>query len=251
MTDTTLLRSTRRRNLKTSERIARDIANYIVDADLPEGARLPREKEMLEMMGVGRMTLREALRLLETQGVIDIRSGAQGGPVVRRPQPEDLAGNLTLVLQFHGASLSDVMLARQALEPLIARLAATHATDEQLDELAGTIEKMRRHAGREDVFLRENERFHQLVAEASGSVSLRVFSATLKNIASGEDAGVEYRPEQHVAVARAHGRILTALRNRRPAAAEKAMQEHLEEAATYWQRRYPELWARPVRWIQS
>jgi GntR family transcriptional repressor for pyruvate dehydrogenase complex len=245
-----LLRSTRRRNLKTSERIARDIANYIVDADLPEGARLPREKEMLEMMGVGRMTLREALRLLETQGVIDIRSGAQGGPVVRRPQAEDLAGNLTLVLQFHHASLADVMLARQALEPVIARLAAEHVTDAQVEELQQTIDLMRHHPESAEVFLRENERFHQLVAEASGSVSLRVFSATLKSIASGEDFGIEYQPEHRQAVAKAHSRILTALRNRRPAAAEKAMLDHLGEAAVYWQRRYPELWARPVRWIQ-
>lgn len=246
-----LLRSGRRRNLKTSERIARDIANYIIDADLPEGARLPREKEMLEMMGVGRMTLREALRLLETQGVIDIRSGAQGGPVVRRPQAEDLAGNLTLVLQFHHASLADVMLARQALEPLIARLAAEQATDEQLGQLGETIDLMRRHAGSQDVFLRENERFHQLVAEASGSVSLRVFSATLKSIAAGEDFGIEYQPGHREAVAKAHTRILTALRNRRAVAAERAMQDHLAEAAAYWQRRYPELWARPVRWIQA
>lgn len=246
-----LLRSSRRRNLKTSERIARDIANYIIDADLPEGARLPREKEMLEMMGVGRMTLREALRLLETQGVIDIRSGAQGGPVVRRPQAEDLAGNLTLVLQFHHASLADVMLARQALEPLIARLAAEHATGEQLGQLQDTIDLMRRHADSQDVFLRENERFHQLVAEASGSVSLRVFSATLKSIASGAEFGIEYQPEHREAVAKAHSRILSALRNGRAVAAERAMQDHLGEAAAYWQRRYPELWTRPVRWIQA
>jgi DNA-binding FadR family transcriptional regulator len=245
------LRGGRRRNLKTSERIARDIAAYIVDARLPEGARLPHEKEMLDMLGVGRMTLREALRLLETQGVIDIRSGPHGGPVVRRPQPEDLAGSLTLLLQFHAASLADVMLARQALEPMVARLAAERVTDEQLDALAETVDLMRRHAGSQDVFRRENERFHQLVAEAAGSVTLQVFSDTLKTIASGEEVGIEYGPEHHAAVAKAHDRILSALRRRRPRDAEKAMADHLGEAAAYWQRRYPELWARPVRWVQS
>lgn len=244
-------RHARRRNLKTSERIARDIANYIVDADLPEGARLPREKEMLEMLGVGRMTLREGLRLLETQGVIDIRSGSQGGPVVRRPQPEDLAGTLSLLLQSHRASLADVMLARQALEPTVARLAAEHITDEQLDQLGETVELMRRHTDSQDIFLRENERFHQLVAEAAGSVILRVFSDTLKSIASGDQFGIEYRPDHRQAVAKAHERILAALRKRRPRDAEKAMGDHLQEAAAYWQRRYPELWSRPVRWVQS
>jgi DNA-binding FadR family transcriptional regulator len=244
------LRSTRRRNLKTSERIARDIATYIVDADLPEGAKLPREKEMLEMLGVGRMTLREGLRLLETQGVIDIRSGSQGGPVVRRPQPEDLAGTLSLLLQSHRASLADVMLARHALEPMVAKLAAEHITDEQLAQLQETVDLMRRHTDSQEIFLRENERFHQLVAEASGSIILRVFSDTLKNIASGEQFGIEYRPDHREAVAKAHERILAALRKRRPRDAEKAMWDHLQEAATYWQRRYPDLWARPVRWVQ-
>jgi DNA-binding FadR family transcriptional regulator len=244
------LRNGRRRNLKTSERIAREIANYIIDADLPEGARLPREKEMFEMLGVGRMTLREALRLLETQGVIDIRSGPKGGPVVRGPQPEDLAGSLTLVLQFHHASLADIMMARLALEPVIARLAADHASEAQLEQLDQSVDLMRRHRDSQEIFLRENERFHELVAEASGSVSLRVFSDTLKNIASGRDFGIEYRPEHREAVACAHERILAALRQRRPPAAEKAMLDHLSEAAAYWETRYPELWNRPVRWVQ-
>jgi DNA-binding FadR family transcriptional regulator len=245
-----MLRSTRRRNHKTSERIARDIANYIVDADLPEGSTLPREKEMLEMLGVGRMTLREGLRLLETQGVIDIRSGPRGGPVVRKPQPDDLAGALTLLLQFHRASLADVMLARQALEPMVAALAAEHITDDQVARLQETVDLMRAHTTSQEVFFLQNERFHQLVAEASGSVILQVFSDTLKNIASGEDFGIEYRPDHRTAVADAHDKVVVALRKRKPRDAEKAMREHLSEAAQYWNRRYPELMARPVRWVQ-
>jgi DNA-binding FadR family transcriptional regulator len=246
-----ILRNGRRRNLKTSERIARDIAAYIVDHRLPEGARLPREKEMMEMLGVGRMTLREALRLLETQGVIDIRSGANGGPVIRRPRPQDLAGTLTLVLQFHDATLADVMFARQALEPMIASLAAEHATAAQLEQLAETVSRMRQGTNNPNVVLRENERFHDLIAEASGSVTLQVFIATLKNIASGENVGVEYGAQHRSAIADAHARIVDALRDRQPQAAHAAMTDHLAEAATYWQRRYPDLWTRPVRWVQT
>ncbi len=245
-----LFRNGRRRNQKTSERIARSIANYIVDADLPEGATLPREKDMLEMLGVGRMTLREGLRLLETQGIIDIRSGPKGGPVVRRPRPDDLVGALTLLLQFHRASLADVMLARQALEPTVAGMAAEHITDEQLDALTDTVAQMRNHPDSHDVFLRQNERFHSIVAEASGSVILRVFNDTLKWIASGDQHGIEYRSDHRLAVAKAHEKIVAALRRRKPREAEKAMREHLEEAAGYWKRRYPELVARPVRWVQ-
>jgi len=87
----------RRRQPKTSERIARDIASHIVDNKLAPGTMLPTEREMIESMGVGRTTLREALRLLETRGVLTIKSGPRGGPVVRRPRPSDLSEALTCI----------------------------------------------------------------------------------------------------------------------------------------------------------
>src|SRR6202044_2703439 len=83
--------ASRRRNLKQSELIAQYLASYIVDSDLPPGTTLPPEREMVQSLAIGRTTLREALRLLETRGVITIRSGRHGGPVVRRPDPRDLS----------------------------------------------------------------------------------------------------------------------------------------------------------------
>src|ERR1700733_13663454 len=71
---------------KTSERIAHALASCIVDQGFSEGALLPTEREMVATFRVGRTTLREALRLLETRGVLTIRPGPQGGPVVRRPK---------------------------------------------------------------------------------------------------------------------------------------------------------------------
>src|ERR1700761_3404539 len=117
-----------KRPMKRSEVIARDLAEYIVDARLPAGARLPREKEMVEQLGVGRTTLREALRILETRGVLTIRSGPGGGPIVRHPEPSDLTGALTLILQFQRATMVEVLDARIWLEPIGARMAASHIT---------------------------------------------------------------------------------------------------------------------------
>ena len=74
------------RSPKTSERVARDLVTHIIDNNLAEGTKLPNEKQLAEVFQVGRTTLREALRLLETHGVIIIRPGPGGGPVVRRPQ---------------------------------------------------------------------------------------------------------------------------------------------------------------------
>jgi DNA-binding FadR family transcriptional regulator len=238
-----------RRNPKTSELIAHDLAAYIVDQGLQDGAVLPTERAMVETFGVGRTTLREALRLLETRGVLTIRPGPQGGPVVRRPQAEDLGAALTLILQFEGSSLADVMEAREALEPTLARLAASRITADGIAALRESIELMR-EIDNAEVFITENNHFHSLVAEAGGSVVLRVFSDSLKSVSDGTAVGVQYSAKRRIAIADAHARIVDALEQGDADAAEQTMQIHLQEARVYWERRYPHLVSRPVRWLR-
>lgn len=238
-----------RRSPKTSELIARDLANHIIERDLDEGTVLPNERELIEIFGVGRTTLREALRLLETRGVITIRSGPRGGPVVRRPRPSDLGEALTLILQFEGASLADVLEARVALEPTIARLAARRITEEQVADLQKSVEVMADHVEDHEVFIAENRAFHTGVAEAAGSVVMRVFVDALKTIADGAVVGVEYQPKRRKAVAEAHQRIVDALATGDEDGAEAAMRSHLDEAGRFWTRRYTDLVERGVRWV--
>jgi GntR family transcriptional repressor for pyruvate dehydrogenase complex len=238
-----------RRNRKTSEVIARDLAYYIINNELEEGAMLPVEKDMLETLGVGRTTLREALRLLESRGVLTIRAGPNGGPVVRRPRPADFSDALTLILQFDGASLADVWEARIGLEPTIAELAASRITEEQLTELERSVTAMLENTEREDIFLEENQLFHDAIAEAAGSKVLMVMMATIHSIADGNVLGVQYSNRRRKLVAEAHENIAGALRRHDGAAAASAMRDHVREAGAYWQRKYPELYGRPVRWL--
>ncbi len=240
----------RHRVPKTSELIARDLVTQMIDSELQEGARLPPEKAMVESFGAGRTTVREALRLLETRGVITIRPGPGGGPIVRRPRPEDLGEALTLILEFEGASLADVVEARQALEPMTARLAAVRITKEHLGVLASTIDDMLEDVEDHERFLRNNAIFHSTVAEASGSVVVQVFNASLKAIADGASAGVQYTPARRRAVAEAHSRILAALEAGDQDASSVAMFEHLAEAESYWRRKYGQLIIQPVRWVR-
>jgi DNA-binding FadR family transcriptional regulator len=238
-----------RRSPKASEVIARDLANYIVDNNLPEGAKLPVEKDMLETLGVGRTTLREALRLLETRGVLVIRAGPKGGPVVRHPVPEQLADALTLIMQFEGASLSDIFEARNALEPMLSELAAARISEEELAALDASIESMRAAPDDHEGFLDENQKFHSIIARAAGSIVLRVFLETLKSLSDGSTVGVEYTRRRRKAVADIPESIVDSLRARDGVAARERMHEHLQEAAEYWKRKYPYLYDRPVRWI--
>ena len=83
---------------KVPEMVARRILREIVDRGLTEGDRLPSEAVMLARFGVGRASLREALRILETHGLIRIKPGPQGGPVVTEPTAADYGQTTTLYL---------------------------------------------------------------------------------------------------------------------------------------------------------
>ena len=108
---------------KMSERIANQIADKILGGGIEAGDRLSTEKEMVAEYGVARTTVREALRLLESRGLVTIRAGVGGGPVACRPQFESLGNTMKLFLQLEGANLSDVIDTRLTLEPVVAQQA--------------------------------------------------------------------------------------------------------------------------------
>jgi DNA-binding FadR family transcriptional regulator len=111
---------------KLSQSLARIIARDIAERGLAPGVKLPTEQLMASEFGVGRTTVREALRLLEAQGLVEIRPGLRGGPVVGRPTGEDFGRTMTLFLQTKGSLVGDVLGALVGLEGLIAAGAAAN-----------------------------------------------------------------------------------------------------------------------------
>jgi GntR family transcriptional repressor for pyruvate dehydrogenase complex len=109
-----------RRSAKTSEVVAADVVRDVVARGLVIGNHLPSEAVMLEQYGVGRESLREALRLLETQGLLTIKRGPGGGPIVSGVDPTYLARNAALYFHLSGATYEEVMHAWQVLEPAVA-----------------------------------------------------------------------------------------------------------------------------------
>jgi GntR family transcriptional repressor for pyruvate dehydrogenase complex len=116
--------NSRSRTQKTSERVALDLVRDIVARGLRTGARLPLEAEMVEHYGVSRASLREALRLLEVQGLIWLKPGPGGGPVVGAVEPSHLARTAALYFHVGAATYDDVMRTQAMLEPLCAEHAA-------------------------------------------------------------------------------------------------------------------------------
>jgi DNA-binding FadR family transcriptional regulator len=239
------------RAMKQSEIVARQIVAQILGDGLAEGTRLPTERTMFEEYQVGRSTLREALRLLESRGILSIRTGRDGGPVVRRPRPSDLGEAMTLILQFEEVEFAEVFAARQALEPVLAGMAAKNADQAVLDEMLDCVERMGASINESAIFHKENLRFHELVASAAGSPVLELLSSALEWVADGiafgaVDAG--FSKTQRQLAANWHERIYKAIAAGEPAAAEELMEGHLQDSRKAWMSRYKDITQRPVQW---
>ena len=233
---------------KTAMIVARRIVRDIDRLSLRQGDKLPPERVMLEEYQVGRGTLRESLRFLELQGIISLKPGPGGGPVVEQPQASSLATSLMLLLQFSDAQYRVVAEARVALEPMMARLAAERMTPESLAELSETVKAMEAGLDDQTTFLEENKRFHDIIAWSSENALFGYLVDAFADILDGTTLGIDYPAHRRTAILRAHRGILDALEDRDPVAAEEAMRLHLDEANTYWRRRFGDLISRPVRW---
>jgi GntR family transcriptional regulator, transcriptional repressor for pyruvate dehydrogenase complex len=243
--------STLIRSPKVGERVAQEIAGWILDQGLRNGDGLPNEKEMAASLEVSRTTLREGLRLLETQGIITIRTGPGGGPVVRAPQPADLANSASLLLQFMDVTFSQVIDSRAALEPEIARLAALHRTDAQVEELAASARTMGEVVGDPPRYREQYAAFHELMGYATHNGVLAVFAATQRKISEVFQREVVYGSKSVRGAVQSHHRLVDAIRDRDPVAAAAEATEHFRWYRSYIERRYPGLLDRPVRWIPT
>lgn len=238
-----------RKPIKAGEALARDIVSFIIENDLPEGTRLAVEKDMLRSTGRARSTLREALRHLESRGVIRIRQGICGGPIVRRPRSSDLAEILTLILHFQKASLLDVIAAREEMEALTVSRATRELTTRQLNELERSIEAQLAHLEDREVFLRESRRFHAIINQAADAPVIKVLNEALQATTHVAIDAVHFDVEHRRRVAVAHRRILGALRERDAKAAGDAMRAHVRESGQYWQKTRGRLAKERVPWM--
>src|SRR3954468_17410083 len=120
---------------RASSSIADQIRQAIVSGRLPEGERLPPERELAEQFGVSRVTVRDALRALEAMGLIEVRVGARGGAFATAPTGSIVAQTMGDMMMMSAVSPQDIVEARLVVELGTITLACTRATDADLDRL--------------------------------------------------------------------------------------------------------------------
>ena len=231
--------------------LAEAIADGIVSRGLRPGDRLSTEAEMIAEYEVGRATLREALRVLEAQGVIEIRVGTGGGPFVARPDACRLARMLSLLLRMSDVTLREVLDARLIIEPALAGQAARHHQESDAHALKRNQQALEQAARGSAEFLRVNEGFHTLIAEASGNRPLAALWSALAAIADGHEAGVRYTPTALSGMIAAHRKIGEAIIARDADEAARAMTVHMEGTKAYVARYYPGIIDTPVTLVSG
>jgi DNA-binding FadR family transcriptional regulator len=227
-----------------SEAIARDIVRRIGAEGLAPGTQLPPEAKMLEEYRVGRGSLREALRILEVHGLISIKPGPRGGPTVDQVRTRNFGRMASLYFQMDGVTFRELIEARQAMEPVLARRAAELREPDLVAELA-RFENL----GRADEdYLRHAGDFHQLVALMSGNPIMSLFGQSLADVVRDRVQDSLYPKSRRREVLGTHGIIARAIAAGDADLAERLMREHMEDYVAQAKRRHPGLMQEVVDW---
>ncbi|MDQ2650815.1 MAG: FCD domain-containing protein [Actinomycetota bacterium] len=188
------------------KQIADELRSLIVSGELTEGDSLGHEPDLIERFGVSRPSLREALRILETEGLISVVRGVRGGVVVHEPDERMTARTAALVLRARNVSLADVYDARVALEPVAARtLATAPGRQRAVDELRALVEEQESAIDDPEAFGEANARFHVRLVGLAGNQTLTIMAEMLNEIVARAVTSASHTPGDDSVATRRRG----------------------------------------------
>ncbi|WP_461155986.1 FadR/GntR family transcriptional regulator [Saccharopolyspora tripterygii] len=217
---------------KASDVLASELRERILSGEYAEDTPLPPERDLVSQTQMSRTTVREALRILEVQGLVRIKAGRAGGTFVQRPSQDSVATSISLLIRGRQLRLADLLETREAIEPFCARLAAQNRTDEDLAVLDAANKAIATDDGNLTGFLQANVDWHVGVASASHNELLIAFMSALSNAiytATENEAFVD--AEVRSVTAKAHKSITNAIREGNPDAAVRRMNRHVHSYA--------------------
>jgi GntR family transcriptional regulator, transcriptional repressor for pyruvate dehydrogenase complex len=180
------------RQPRLAEIVAASLRNDILSGRLKEGDLLPRQENLFKEFRVSLPAVREAMRILETEGLISVRRGNVGGAVVHLPTPERSAQMISMVLQTRGTTVDDVSEALLYSEPVCARLCAARADrmTEVVPYLRAVIEAQQAEFGDAGRYNANARKFHETLVSRCGNESMIVVIGSLEAIWSAHESSV-------------------------------------------------------------
>ncbi|WP_244931494.1 FCD domain-containing protein [Nocardioides sp. W7] len=175
---------------RLAEQIADDLRTRLLVGDLADATELGVEESLRGHYAVSKPTFREAMRVLEAEGLITVRRGAIGGAIVHRPDAEHVAYTLGMALAGRGVSISDVAQALREVEPACA--AACAAREDRMQEIVPILTRLHEHSVRVVDNLVEvtalSRMFHETLVDLCGNQSLVMLAGALESLWSSHEA---------------------------------------------------------------
>lgn len=225
------------RRQKLAELISDDIKRWIASERLEAGARLPNEKALMELYGCAKGTVREALKILEVEGLVTLKTGPGGGAVINTPGMEPASRSLRNFLHFEGLEGEQVYQLRKLLEVELAVSVVGHLDDDTLARLETNLDACQHcHEGEEE---QRRQRFlelefHNILAQACPNPLLafvcQFLNDMLRDLVVIKKA---YKPERKKfdrANQDYHRKLIDAYRERDTDQVRKLMSEHMGDA---------------------
>jgi GntR family transcriptional repressor for pyruvate dehydrogenase complex len=215
---------------KAADILAARLRDLIVKGEITPGSYLPTERELVVESSLSRTSVRDALRVLESEGLITTKVGRAGGSMVTLPGRASVARSVELFLRTHGVKLESLLECRVAVEPTLARLAARRRTKAQLAEMEALHEQFVISVKDVVRYKSLNLDWHLSIARASGNEPLiALMEATSAAIRDAMDYQHVTTPALRAVVVKAHTAILKAIREQDEDAAFKRMDRHVSE----------------------
>ncbi|WP_300464181.1 FadR/GntR family transcriptional regulator [Desulfobacula sp.] len=220
------------RQVKLYEDIANQIEEEIISGEFKPGDKLPSERDLEEIFGASRGTIRQSFRILEQKGIIEIRTGAQGGAFVREITPDEISKSIALLIRFNFVTPDHIAKFREGIEgSLIANLAAQNADQKDVQELKAMLEGLIRLYGQKNAdwpaFDSQEQEMHILLGKMTKNPLYEALSATIMQSVKHFPAFMGRNQAVMEEVIKDWKEIIDCLKNNNSTEAEKNIQAHI------------------------
>ena len=233
---------------KKSELVARQLIERIIAEDLDEGERLEHEGELIDQLGVSRATLREAFRLLEVAGILEMRPGRDGGAIVQQPSGDDFGRMVTLFFQITRVTYRDLLKATTVIQPAIYAHAARTATAADKARLRSLWSERNGRPRTDDDDVESLLNLSLVVAEAARNPVITLIVSAIGAVFLRHMDDMLVSVPQRREGARVARLIVEAIDNGDGERAAKLIRANLEGWAEIAEREYPHILDSVVRW---
>jgi len=228
--------------VRGSDEVIRQIQEAIYSGKFKIGERLPSERSLSEIFSISRPTIREAIRVLEAEKVVEVKKGVKGGAFIIEPGPDQIGRSLEALIRFKNTTVDEFTEFRLEFESQTAYLAAERATTEQIENLNEIAKKIKLVATGENFdqeeYVKYDIMFHEEVAYASNNqirvaIMLGLHNAFKKmSIDIGNLEIEQWQRQEYKDIEE----IVSAISHRNPELAKKKMQEHVQRNSEFMKR---------------